>query len=259
MEIRRKYGLENSTLVVPIENIFEIESEIYKQLKNVERKEDFTYTLIPNAMSCSANFNYAWFMIYWCIAEAGKMCSDNEMIAWFDFGFNHLNHCYTNMEEFDFEWECTQTNMEKIHLYSMMDINNVSIWDCIQFQFDTIMSPFQLVPAKLASRMWDTVKEAMKTLLMLGVIDDDQLLLLMASKNHPELYEVHISEMWYLPLKENGAAHLTTNGRKVHYTYDFQLPIENYIINENNLAYDRYIDFCNRILQRLKKYELDLK
>lgn len=258
-EIRRKYGLEDRTTIIPIDDIYSIESHVYKQLMQIEKEEDFTYKLIPDAMSNRAAFDYAWFMIYWCIAEAGKICSENEMIAWFDFGFNHMNHCYTNMEEFDFEWECTQTNMDKIHLYSMMDISQVSIWDCLQFQFDTIMSPFQLIPAKLAGKMWETMKTSMNALLMMGIIDDDQMLLLIACKNFPELYEVHISEMWYLALKENGAEHLTTNGRKVVCKYDIHLPIENEIANGKTSDNNKYIRFSNRILQRLKKYELILQ
>ena len=82
--------------------------------------------------------------------------------------------------------------------------------------------------------------------------------ILIACKNFPELSEVHISEMWYLALKENGAEHLTTNGKKVLYKYNIQLPIENEIGNGKTSDNNRYIHFSNRILQRLKKYELSL-
>lgn len=256
--IRSKYNLQNNTVIIPIDNIFEIEHDIYTKMLEIEKGDNFTYKRIPDAMSCRANFDYAWFMIYWCIAEAGKYCADETMLAWFDFGFNHLDHCYTNMEEFDFMWDCTENNMDKVHLYSMMDISNVSMWDCIQFQFDTIMSPFQLIPARLATQMWSYVKDAMKALLTIGVIDDDQMLLLIAAKNHPELFEVHISEMWYLALKENGGQHLSINGRKVCYKYDVCVPIDEAVFSGKTIVNDKNLNFCNRILERLKSYELVL-
>lgn len=258
-EIRKSYGLEDRTQIIPIDNIFNVEREMYDKLVAVEKKGgDFGYKLIPNAMSCNAKFDYAWYIVFWAISVAGKLCNENEMLAWFDFGFNHMNHCYTNMEEFDFLWNCTQTDMSKIHIYSMMDINDVSIWDCIQFQFDTVMTPLMLIPAKLSERMWETTKEVINALLLLEIIDDDQLVLMVACKNHPELYEVHISEMWYLALKENGADHLSVNGRKVCYEYDMNLPIEKAIVEGSISEKNRFLQFANRILCRLKRYELKL-
>lgn len=255
-KIRAKFNLQNNTIIIPIDNIFEIENEIYEKMSKIEQENNFEYKRIPNAMSCCAKFDYAWFMKYWCISEAGKYCSKQEMLAWFDFGFNHMNHCYTDMEEFDFEWECTQTDLTKIHLYSMMDINNVSMFECLLFQFDTIMSPFQLIPAKLADRMWDAMKQAMIALLTIGVIDDDQMLLLICAKNHPEIFDVHISEMWYLALKENGARHLSTNERKVSCVYDIHEPIETAVFEGRTSKNDKNLEFCNRLLNILKKYEI---
>lgn len=254
LSIRKKYGLDNKTIIIPIDNIYEIEEDIYKKMQQVENQHDFTYKLIPNAMSCIAKFDYAWLMCYWCIAEAAKLCSNNELLAWFDFGFNHMDHCYTDMTQFDFEWDCTQTNMNKIHLFSLVDINEVSIWDCLQFQFDTIMSPFQLIPAKLAQAYWNAIKQSIEALLTIGVIDDDQMLQLIACKNYPDLFEVHISKMWYLALKESGADHLKTNGRKVERKYNCKLISESEI--EDELINNRYWRFCDRILERLKRYEL---
>ena len=46
MEIRRRYGLEDRTTIIPIEDIYSIESHVYKQLKQIEKEEDFTYKLI---------------------------------------------------------------------------------------------------------------------------------------------------------------------------------------------------------------------
>lgn len=211
-KIREEYGLIERTTVIVTENIFEIEPDIYRRMHNVEAKADFSYKYFSGAMSNRAKFDYAWFMIYWCISDARKYVEEDTLLAWFDFGFNHINSCFTKMEEFDFLWNC-EVDMTKIHLFSLVPLDDVSVIDIFQFQHDTLMGVFHLIPAALAGRFWELIRQAMISLLMLQCIDDDQMLLLMAVKYQPELFKIHISK-WYLSLKEMGALNLTVKETK---------------------------------------------
>jgi len=215
-KIRKDYGLLEKTKIVVVDNIFEIEAELFAKMKKIEENTEtvfFKYHL--DAMENRANFDYAWMMKYWCIAEAVKYVESDSVFAWMDFGFNHIDHCYTNMKEFDFLWKC-EVDTSKIHLFSLKDINNVLPIDTLQFQFDTIMGVFHIIPIELAEELWRLVKKAMVSLVMLGCIDDDQQLLLMACKDKPELFEIHISS-WFMPLKEFGATHLSVKEKETNF------------------------------------------
>lgn len=212
--IRSKYGLEDNTRIIITEDIFSVEADIFDRMLAVEQDAKFKeFRYRPEAMENQAKFDYAWFMKYWCLADAVQYANEDDVFAWFDFGFNHIDRCYSNMEEFSFVWRLNK-KIEKVQAYSLKDVEKVSIFDVIQFMQDTVMGVFLLVPVKKARDFWDTIKQAMISLLMVGCIDDDQVLVLMAHKWRPDLVEINISEWWYLPLKENGAMNLTVKINK---------------------------------------------
>lgn len=207
-KIRKHYNLEENTIIV-VNDIFEIEKEIFDKMCEVEKNKayiDFRYR--PEAMENRAKFDFAWFMKYWCISDAVRFVEPDDVLAWFDFGFNHIDKCYINMEEFSFTWKLNR-EIDKIQVYSLKNIENINIIDVLQFMQDTIMGVFFLVPVSLAGVFWETIRKAMLSLLMVGCIDDDQVLVLMAYKWRPDIIEVNISEYWYLALKECGADHLS--------------------------------------------------
>lgn len=215
MKVREEYGLLDRTTIFVIEDIFSIENEIYRKMKQIEENSFFKeFRYYQDTMSNRADFDYAWMMKYWCIAEAAKLFTEDTLLAWMDFGFNHLDSCYIKMEEFDFLWNCDVVDMEKIHLFALHPVDDIAGIDSLQYLYDTFMGVFHLVPSNCAGELWRLVKKSMEALIMLDCIDDDQQLLLMAYKQKPELFEVHISK-WFLPLKEFGAFHLTVREDRV--------------------------------------------
>lgn len=243
-EIRKKYGLEGRTKIIITDNIFSIEEELYKKMVKVEGEQHYNpFKYYQNAMSDVAKFDYAWLMKYWCIKEAAKIFEES-LLAWMDFGFNHIDVCYTNMREFDFLWKCNYT-LPKIRLFALRDPQKVSIIDSLQLRMDTFMGVFHIVPSNLAKEFWLEVKKAMEVLLYMGCLDDDQQLLLMAYKNRPELFDVQISD-WFLPLKENGGFELTTRERKKESAY------RRYFATKDNIR-----DFTKLSKQRAIRYYRD--
>lgn len=207
-KIRKKYGLEDKTIVI-VHDIFKEEEELLKKMYDVEHNSAFKeFRYRPEAMENRANFNYAWFMKYWCMAEATKYAHPDDVFAWFDFGFNHMDKCYSNMNEFSFTWTLNR-EVSKIQAYSLREVDSIEVFDVLQFMQDTIMGVFFLVPVSMAEEFWQTIRQAMIALLMIGCIDDDQVLVLIAHKWRPDLIEVNVSKWWYMALKENGASHLS--------------------------------------------------
>ena len=216
IDIRKNYGLEEHTHIILTGNCFEIEPELYHRMKKIEVERKKTdYYFYQNDMSLNADFDYAWMMKYWCIGEMKKYLQDDDLIAWMDVGFNHINRTYSNMKEFDFLWTC-KIDMDKIHIFAIRPIEDITIVDSLQLQVDTIMGVMHLVPSLYAEDFWKLIKKSMESLTMIGCIDDDQQLLLMSYKYKPEIFHVHLSS-WFMPLKENGANHLTVNISKRNY------------------------------------------
>lgn len=206
-DIRQEFGLADKTIVIVIDNIYEIEPNIYERMLKVSQNPQFkNFRYFPNAMSNRANYDYIMLMKYWCMNDAVEQNLVNGMVAWIDFGFNHGGKCYVKSEEFDFEWKYDFE--PKIHLFSLQEPDSVSGVMSLQFLFDSTMGCLLLCPSECCHDLWILVRDAMEALLMLDCIDDDQQLLLMAYKKRPSLFEVHISD-WFMPLKEYGGEHLT--------------------------------------------------
>lgn len=238
-KIRKNYGLEEVTTIIVTPDIYAIQNDIYIKMKKIEKIDSVSFKFYKDAMSNRADFDYAWFMKYWCLSEAAKMVDKNGLLAWMDFGFNHLNSCFDQMEQFDFLWNCNDIDLNKIHLYSLCDVNNINLIDTLIFQNDTIMGVFHLVPAQLGESLWQMVKKAMETLITMGCIDDDQMLLLIAYKNNPDMFEIHISN-WFLPLKENGGYHLHVKQNKQTFSVK-------QIIKKYKARYENLLDYSRRL------------
>lgn len=212
--IRASFGRENETIVVPVENVYDIEPEIWRGMLKVESDGVFAeMRLHYPAMSSKAAYDYVMFMKYYFVADAEKKyAGDDDNIAWIDFGFNRGGKCYTHEEDFNFLW-CPAAE-EGIHLYALHDPIKRNCAESLLTQEDCIMGSPVLLTKGYGAILYQHVKEALKALLMIDAIDDDQQLLLMACKkyvNHASVggggYYVHKSD-WFMAIKENGGEHM---------------------------------------------------
>ncbi len=90
MDIRRSFGQEENTIVIPVEDVYAIEPEIYSRMKKIEDENQFArLRWVYQTMESKAKYNYAVFMKFFCVADAAEKYIDTENIAWIDFGFNH--------------------------------------------------------------------------------------------------------------------------------------------------------------------------
>ena len=210
MEVRRNFGLELKTTIIEIENIFDCERELYEKMKKIEQNEDFKkFRFFESEVSNTAAYDYIMLMKYYSLKEAATKFPKYNNLIWMDFGFNHGGQCLSKSEEFDFKVSCDM--LDKISLYSLPDkqIDKISLIDSLQYQIDHIAGDIIVTPTNLAKDFYDKCTEAMKGLILLGCIDDDQQLLLMAYRSTPELFIVKEAD-WFLPLKEYlGGQHLS--------------------------------------------------
>lgn len=218
-DIRKKYGLENNTKIVEVEDVFGIEKVLLEGMRQIEKDAQFAlWGIAPNALSNRADYDYIMLMKYWCLKEAAKLEKEGTVLAWVDFGFNHGGNVFIDEREFSYIWTWKDFFVDrKIHLFAKFDPDDVLACESLQLKYVCIMGCLLIVPCELAERLWELMKSAMEALLMLDAIDDDQLLLMMAYRKERNIFRVHKSD-WFLPLKEYGGYHLTCRNK--------DLPIE---------------------------------
>lgn len=242
IEVRRKYGLESKTIIVEVNDETKIEKELYDKMHLISQNDEFlNFRFIHDALSNNAKYDYVMLLKYWCLKDAVQKGYANGMVAWIDFGFNHGDKCYINPEEFNFTWK-TNLNSQKIHLFSLHELDDTPIFKHVMKLDDSLMGAPIILPDFLCDKFWNLVKLSMESLIRVGFIDDDQLLILMAYRENKELFEIHISD-WFLPLKENGGEHLTVRKKeKVNRKISLKHKIKQYVLKKKVKK-----DYLNRI------------
>lgn len=207
-DIRDKFGLKEYTVVITIENIYEIEESIYQRMKAVSGSRWFIdYRILPNATSNIPEYSYLMLLKSYFLKDAVKRGLTSNQVAWIDFGFNHGSDLYLNPEEFAFEWKYEFSH--HIQYFYYLKYDEKPIFEIVRRLCDCIMGCLIVAPADLCVDLWELNKNSMETLLDMGLIDDDQLIHLMSYRKKPEIFKLTESK-WFLPLKEYGGDNLKT-------------------------------------------------
>lgn len=241
-EFRTSLGLMDKTKIVIIEDVYSIEKDLLDKMKEISEDRFFKdFRLLENAVSNNYKYDYIMLLKYWCLADAfeNEYIKTN-MVAWMDFGFNHGNVCYIKEDEFNFEWKVDLDN-NKIHLFTLDKKIEKPIFELVRTFDDYIMGCLIILPKELCTTFWKLIKDAIISLVSVGFIDDDQLLLLMAYRSNKEIFELHISD-WFYPLKENGGQHLTTRKKEEVKKTVIQKAKECYIKNKRIQKYKKKVE-----------------
>jgi protein YibB len=206
--IRTEFGLSDRTTIVIIDDIFAKEKMLFQKMEEVSQNQNFRkFRFHPNALENEAKYNYVMLMKYWCMADAVENNLANGTLAWMDFGMNHGGSLYANALEFDFLWESPFVN-DKIHLFGLTTMENICVANLLASLAVCITGYQFIVPDYHCKTLWLLVKQAMNSLISLDCIDDDQMLLTMAYRTKPELFEIHVCD-WFMALKISGGVHLS--------------------------------------------------
>lgn len=255
IQIRKKFGLEDRTKVVAIDNIFEMEPDLFHKMCRIEQNSQFKkFRYFENAYSNTARYTYIMLMKYWCMKDScEKDLVRTETVAWIDFGFDHGGNAYLKSNEFSFLWEYNFS--EKINLFCLNNPDEMLGVDSLQLQCDCVMGALLCLPCSMTKTLWVLVRESMESLVSLDCIDDDQQLLLMSYKRQSELFEIHISN-WFMPLKEYGGEHLTVKD-KTNAKSGWKRKMKILLKSIKCLFVgDRKKSFARRCIERARKYYL---
>ena len=203
IDIRSNYGLASKTKICVIKDIESIENQIYRQLKTIANNRIHRIWRLKNSNPevTNADYNYVMFLKFWCLKHAAEELGCQNSLAWIDFGFAHNGALYPYEEDFAFEWDYDFDN--KVTLFSLKELDERPAFDIINTMDTYIMGCIFVVPAAYAARLYNDIKLCLLSLLDLGYMDDDQILLLMVLRGHPE-YITHLPSKWFLPIKQYG-------------------------------------------------------
>jgi len=212
LQIRKNYNLENMTKVIIITNIFSIESDIYNRMKQIEVDEYFLkFRIEKSTPENIAAYNYIMYLKYWFLYKISlEEDTSFEYVAWIDFGFDHGGKLF--YDENDWNFELCANHIDKVQLYFISDkLEDRPLFEVIRTVHpDSITGGFLLCPQSVLYQFWNCIKESIYNLLYLGLMDDDQCVLLLASRRNPELFELHQS-YWFLAVTYFGGSHMKLN------------------------------------------------
>ena len=168
-------------------------------MKKNQKFLDFRF--FNDEVSNTAKYDYVMLLKYYFMKDASGNKDAKDNIFWIDFGFNHGGQVFSSPEEFDFLIHGDK--LTKIQLYTLpnKDVAKVCSIDSLQYQLDTICGSPVVAPKEKCSELYEYCKESMNSLLSLDCIDDDQQLLLMATRSHEKEFELHESD-WFMPLRD---------------------------------------------------------
>ena len=212
VEIREKYGLKDKTECIIIDNIFEKDIELYNSINKAAKQPDIAdYRLKPNNPEAwNGDYNYIMLMKEWCLYDAVKRGLATGMLAWLDFGFNKSvgggGEVYVDKKDFDFLWR--YDFKDKIILFPLTVLkDHPPIYQIIRDMTTFIQGCMFVVPDFLCARLWQLVRENMLSMNKLGLMDDDQTILLMSYEEEPDIFQL-IPCGWCLGLKVCGGKHM---------------------------------------------------
>ena len=205
--IRNEYELSHQTSIIEIQNIWEIEQDIYCEMCKIEKKGEFIqWRLRQKDISNTAKYSYIMMMKYWFMKDAVERGLAKGMVAWLDIGFNHGGDLYIDPEEFAYEWQYDFD--PKFHIFYRKHPDHERGLMKLIAMTDSFMGAPVLCPDFMCNDIYHKIKDAMNALISLDCFDDDQMLTYMVYRLYPDLFAIHESD-WFWPLKEYGGGHLS--------------------------------------------------
>ena len=179
-----------NTEIIIVEDIFDEEIELYNGLKGVNYSQLNAYRLLPhNPESVNPEYNYIMMMKYHLLMKAIEEFEIKDNIAWIDFGFDHGGENYIQ-QYFDFELKYRLDSITMFSLFDVITIDSLSPIDLILKMETVIQGSLVIGPANKIKLMAYDAIEAQKKLNDCGIMDDDQITLLMAYYKRKDNYNI---------------------------------------------------------------------
>ncbi len=197
--IRKSFGLENKTTIIPIEDITKLDNEVFLAMKAALANQlTVNFRAEPNnPESHNAMYNFIMYAKAIFLDDAVKRKITNDMVAWIDFGFSHGGDYYIKADEFDFLWT-VDIETDKIHTFCIESPDDKPIWEVIRSMKTYFDGSSFIVPANLCNKLLAMWRKASLSMAVCGFSDDDQTVMLMAYRMNSHLFKTYDADgRWF--------------------------------------------------------------
>mgnify|MGYP000221929777 CR=1 FL=1 len=214
LEIRRLFGLENKTAVIPIPDVNLIDPDLYQTFQYVMSNKDSWrfHKRLANPESWNPHYNYIMALKSYWVQDAIARGLTTGMAAWIDFGYDHGGQDFPYAEDWDFSWKYEFT--PHIHVFLKNDLDETPIFRIVQNMKVYMCGAPIIAPDMLWTKFWKEIRKSAFTLTECGLADDDQTLMLMVYRAHPEWFQTHKITYWGQALHDYGGEALRVRPHK---------------------------------------------
>lgn len=197
-EIRHAYGRDN-TIIHVVDRLEDINPELFALMHNVGNNFP-AFSLYPDKPEVSnSTYDFAMYAKFWCLAQASSEVTTTR-IAWIDFGFDHGGEYYKDSSWFDREWNFHHPSGQ-VSLFQLRELPTDPIFDCVLRTETYIQGNCIELNTAYAVQFHDDVKDQYEHLLRCGLLDDDQIVLLMCHFAKPDIYHC-LPSTWFSMLDD---------------------------------------------------------
>ena len=189
LDLRKGSGLEGITSVFTISELFEID-EIKALVAELQSKMTPTFqswVRFPKAPEFTQP-RYAVLdalkSVFVNTAIAAKAVP-TEQVAWLDFGYARDENCFDAAKPWRFD------SGGKINLFHMRPLDDTPAFKVVQRGYVYFQGGCKFGPVGAWPAFSEAIDHALAGLLTSDLVDDEQTLLLMAWRAHPERYRMH--------------------------------------------------------------------
>lgn len=200
-KIRNEFGLKN-TKIIEIEDVTKIDEELYTSIEKAASSQVAQkFRLQPKNPECwNALYDYIMILKWWFLKDAVENHNVTGQVAWVDFGVNHGGQFYDDPMQFDDEWKyCFE---DKINLFSLYELDDLPIYEVSRRMHTYIQGTIAVMPDHYCNIFWNMCKQNMICLNKVGLIDDDQTIMLMSYRENPEIFKIIYEEKWIKELED---------------------------------------------------------
>lgn len=193
-------AMRDDITLISIDSIFEDHEAVIKLIERVQKNDEFIDLLQSPASPeywspkyVAINFFKSFFVSH--AYKEQLITTDNA--AWIDFGY-----CREKLfrDNYDWSFDCDS----RINLFNIEPLDDTPIFSIVKSGKVYIQGCHIVAPASQWLWLKDLMTQAMNQLLGVGMIDDDQTMLLMSYRMSPELFrlnKVHPSN-WFVIFDE---------------------------------------------------------
>lgn len=192
ISLRKEYGLLHKTQLVVLPDYKELDIELYESIKKVSSNRiQRNFHVFPNnPESYNADYNYVMMLKFWCLKDALKRnLYTSDFVMWLDFGYSPL----IEGTNFEFEWGKEKFENDKINMFSIKKITDVPIFDIVRNMDTILVGCLFSLNIMHVDWLWSNMRANMISLNKVGLMDDDQVIMLMCYREKPELFKINKS------------------------------------------------------------------